>query len=84
MPEKNKDDPNGPVAVATGSTNNPIQDGSTRGFITGVLVFAVGYGESRADIFTDTELAVALGLITAGVFQAAGFWDKYAKPRLAK
>lgn len=78
------DNPTGPVAVATGSTNNPVQDGGMRGFITGVLIFGVGYTESRVDVFTDTELAIALGLITAGVIQGGGFFDKYVKPRLKK
>lgn len=80
MPEE--DNPTGPVAVATGSTNNSIQDGGTRGFITGLLVFVVGYTESRVDVFTDTELAIVLGLIASGVIVLAGFWDKYLKPRL--
>lgn len=76
------DNPTGAVAVATGSTNNPVQDGTARGFFTGVLVFVVGYVESRADVFTDTELAVVLGLIASGVIVLGGFWDRYVKPRL--
>lgn len=82
VPPPQKDNPTGAGAVLTGSTNNPVQDGSMRGFITGVLIFGVGYFESRADVFTDTELAIVLGLVTAGVIQAAGFFDKYLKPRL--
>ena len=78
------DNPKGAIAVATGSTNNPVQDGTARAFFTGVIVFAIGIGESRLDWLTDSELATLLGLVAAGVIVAGGFFDKYIKPRLPK
>lgn len=82
VPPTQEDNPKGALAVATGSTNNPVQDSGARGFFTGVLVFIVGYVEARVDVFTDTELAIVLGLIASGILVLGGFWDKYVKPRL--
>ena len=84
IPPTQTDNPSGPVAVVTGSTGNSIQDGTARSFFIGLLVFAVGKAESELDWFTDAEMAVLLALVAAGVVQAAGWFDRYIKPRLPK
>lgn len=84
LDEPTADNPKGPVAVLTGSTNNPAQDGTARGFWTGLLVFIVGVTEVRVDLLSETETITLLALVGGAVFQLMGFWDKYVKPRLSQ
>lgn len=68
--------------ILTGSTDAPIQDGGVRGFIQGVIIFAIGIAESRLDWLTDTELATLLGLVATGLLVGAGMWDAWARGRV--
>lgn len=68
-----------PGEVITGSTDRPILDGTVRGFLIALSLFAVGYAEARLDWLTDTEMAVLLGLIGQGWLSAFGMWDAWAR-----
>ena len=70
------------MRTVTGSTNNPVQDGATRGVIAGALTALLVFVSDKVDWLSDGDVATLTPFIVGVAFLLGGLFDRLAKPRL--
>ncbi len=70
------------IRTVTGSTDTPVQDGTTRGMLFAALVAVLAFVSNKTDWLTSDDLTILTPVLVFLSFFLAGLFDRYVKPRL--